>query len=141
MVDIYTDGACSGNPGPGGWGVVILLPQSKKQISGSENETTNQRMELMAVIKALEVLNEPTNVKIHTDSAYVMNAFEQNWFDNWQKNGWKNSRGKPVANRDLWQRLLDLVSQHEVEWVKVKGHSGDKYNEEADRLAKEAIGQ
>ncbi|MCW3489299.1 ribonuclease HI [Dethiobacter alkaliphilus] len=138
-VIIYTDGACSGNPGPGGWGAVLRYGSHEKEISGGDEETTNQRMELQAAISALELLKEPCKVKLHSDSAYLVNAFKQRWFDKWQKNGWVNSKKEPVVNRDLWERLLELDRKHDIEWVKVKGHADDELNNRCDQLARDAV--
>ena len=135
---LYTDGACSGNPGKGGWGAILFYNGIKKEISGSEENTTNNRMELTAVIKGLEALKEPCKVDIYSDSAYVVNAFLQNWVGSWQNNGWKSSKGK-VLNIDLWQRLLQLVSIHSVSWHKVKGHADNEYNNRCDSLARSEI--
>jgi len=140
FVTIYTDGACSGNPGPGGWGAVLLFKDQNKEISGGERDTTNQRMELQAVIGALSALKVTDwDVTIYSDSAYVVNAFKQKWLDNWQKNGWRNSKKEPVANQDLWQQLLLLTGKNRVTMQKVKGHAGDKFNERCDELARQAI--
>ncbi|HZK43719.1 MAG TPA: ribonuclease HI [Syntrophomonadaceae bacterium] len=139
-VIIYTDGACSGNPGPGGWGAVLLYGDNKKEISGFEPQTTNNRMELLAVIKALEVLKvNDWSVTVYSDSAYVVNAIQNNWIGNWQENGWKNSKKDDVANQDLWQRLLILMEINQVTLKKVKGHSGDVWNERCDELATDAV--
>ncbi len=140
QVIIYSDGACSGNPGPGGWGAVLIYGEHKKEISGGEIQTTNQRMELKAVLEALNALKvKGWEVLIHTDSAYVANAFSQGWIDNWQKNGWKNSRKEDVANQDLWQELLSLSKMNRLKFIKVKGHAGDPMNERCDELARGAI--
>lgn len=140
QIDIYTDGACSGNPGPGGWGAVLLYGDNKKEISGAEPQTTNQRMELLAVIKGLEALKVTGwDVTIHSDSAYVVNALNNNWLENWQRNGWKNSKKEDVANQDLWKSLLPLLKLNSIKMKKVKGHSGDKWNERCDDLATGAI--
>jgi ribonuclease HI len=120
-VTIYTDGACSGNPGPGGWAAVLFYGPHRKEISGGERSTTNNRMELTAVIEALKALKEPCRVKLHSDSAYIVNCFHQKWYAKWEKNGWKTAGNKPVENKELWQELLRLVRTHEVEFVKVKG--------------------
>ncbi|MCL2496912.1 MAG: ribonuclease HI [Clostridiales bacterium] len=138
-VHIYTDGACSGNPGPGGWACVLIYDQYRKQLNGAEADTTNQRMELMAAISALEALKEPCQVDLYSDSAYLINAFNRHWLDNWRQNGWINSKKQPVENQDLWRRLLAVVSLHEINWLKVKGHAGDEINELCDMLAREAI--
>ena len=135
---LYTDGACSGNPGKGGWGAILFYNGIKKEISGGEENTTNNRMELTAVIKGLEALKEPCKVDIYSDSAYVVNAFLQNWVGSWQNNGWKSYKGK-VLNIDLWQRLLQLVSIHSVSWHKVKGHADNEYNNRCDSLARSEI--
>lgn len=134
-VEIYTDGACSGNPGPGGWGAVLIYNGVEKQLSGSEIETTNNRMELSAVITALKALKEPCNVTLTTDSKYVCDAINKGWLNSWQKNSWKKADKKPVLNIDLWQELLPLLDKHRVEFIWVKGHNGHKYNEICDKLA------
>ncbi len=134
-VEIYTDGACSGNPGPGGWGAVLIYNGVEKQLSGSEKETTNNRMELCAVIVALKALKEPCNVTLTTDSKYVCDAINKGWLTSWQKNSWKKADKKPVLNIDLWQELLPLLDKHRVEFIWVKGHNGHKYNEICDKLA------
>lgn len=134
-VEIYTDGACSGNPGPGGWGAVLIYNGVEKQLSGSEKETTNNRMELSAVITALKALKEPCNVTLTTDSKYVCDAINKGWLNSWQKNSWKKADKKPVLNIDLWQELLPLLDKHRVEFIWVKGHNGHKYNEICDKLA------
>jgi ribonuclease HI len=136
---VYTDGACSKNPGPGGYGAILSYKETVKEISGFERSTTNQRMELLAAIEALKQLKEPCRVKLHSDSAYLINAFNQNWFRSWLKNGWRNSQGKPVENQDLWQDLLALAETHQIEWIKVKGHSDNMYNNRCDELARGAI--
>lgn len=134
-VEIYTDGACSGNPGPGGWGAVLIYNGVEKQLSGSEKETTNNRMELSAVITALKALKEPCNVTLTTDSKYVCDAINKGWLNSWEKNSWKKADKKPVSNIDLWQELLPLLDKHRVEFIWVKGHNGHKYNEICDKLA------
>lgn len=138
-VEIYTDGACRGNPGPGGWGVILIYGDHVAEHSGYKPNTTNQKMELYAAIQGLEKLKEPCNVKLYTDSAYLVNAFRQKWLDNWQRSGWLNSRKEPVKNRDLWEHLLRLCRMHKVKWVKVKGHSTNQKNNRCDKLAREAI--
>lgn len=138
-VTIYTDGACSHNPGPGGWGAVLMFGSNEKEISGYEAHTTNNRMELTAAIKALEALKEPCRVNLYSDSAYLVNTFKQNWLEKWQRNGWKTSNKGPVENQDLWKQLLELTGKHTVEWVKVKGHSDNEYNNRCDRLARDEI--
>ncbi|RJE48302.1 MULTISPECIES: ribonuclease HI [unclassified Dehalobacter] len=140
-IKIYTDGACSGNPGPGGWAAVLKYGEYEREISGFEANTTNQRMELTAALQGLAALKEPCSVQVHSDSAYLINAFEQKWLSRWQKNGWQSSQKKPVENRDLWVLLLELTAKHEVVWVKVKGHSGHPENERCDELARKAIAQ
>lgn len=138
-VTIYTDGACSGNPGPGGYGAILMLGQNKKEISGGKNNTTNNVMELTAVIEALKLLKRPCKVQLYSDSAYVVNAFLQNWISGWLKNNWKNSNKEEVKNKELWQELLALTNTHEVIFHKVKGHSTNKYNNRCDELARNAI--
>lgn len=135
QIEIYTDGACSGNPGPGGWGAVLVYSGKEKELSGSEKETTNNRMELTAVIMALNALNQPCEVKLTTDSKYVCDAVNKGWVYSWRKNGWKKSDKKPALNVDLWKELLSLLEKHEVEFIWVKGHNGHKYNEICDALA------
>ena len=137
-VEIYTDGACSGNPGKGGWGAVMVYKGIEKEISGGEAQTTNNRMELTAVIKALKLLNEPCEVTLTTDSKYVCDAVNQGWVYGWKKNGWKKADKKPALNVDLWEELLPLLDTHKVEFVWVKGHNGHPYNERCDKLAVEA---
>jgi len=138
-VIIYTDGACSGNPGPGGWGSILMYKGNKKEISGGKTDTTNNVMELTAVIEGLKLLKFPCKVKLYSDSAYVVNAFTQKWIYGWLKNGWKNSNKEPVKNKELWQELYDLTKVHEVEFIKVKGHSDNEYNNRCDELARNAI--
>ena len=133
-VEIYTDGACRGNPGPGGWGVVLIAGKRRKTLHGGEPETTNNRMELMAAIKALNALNGDQAVVLHTDSKYVMDGIND-WLPNWKQRGWKTSKKKSVKNQDLWQALDDAVRRHDIKWVWVKGHDGNPGNEEADALA------
>ena len=135
-VDLYTDGACSGNPGPGGWACVMVYDGTEKEISGFSPDTTNNRMELMGVIKGFEAIRESCQVNIFSDSSYIINAFNEGWIDNWLANHWKRGpRKEPVLNRDLWKKLLSLIEKHQVTWNKVKGHSGHKLNERADKLA------
>lgn len=138
-VIIYTDGACSYNPGPGGWAAVLLYGEHVKEISGGELQTTNQRMEMTAVAEALACLKRSSEVVVHSDSAYVINCFRQSWYVGWRRNGWKNSKGDPVQNRDLWERLLALVEGHKVRFEKVKGHAGVAWNERCDELARQAV--
>lgn len=138
-VNIYTDGACSGNPGPGGWGATLMYKDTIKEISGYVEATTNNRMELLAAIKALEALKEPCVVNLHTDSSYLYNAFTQSWISKWQKNNWKTSKKTPVENHDLWLRLIELNNIHKINWIKVKGHSDNEYNNRCDFLATNEI--
>ncbi|MBR4955013.1 MAG: ribonuclease HI [Clostridia bacterium] len=136
-IEIYTDGACSGNPGPGGWGAVLRYKGVEKELSGGEKDTTNNRMELTAVIKALEALKERCSVTLYTDSKYVSDAFNQGWIYGWLKKDWKKSDGKPVLNKELWQRLYELWKKHEIKLVWVKGHADNYYNNRCDALAVE----
>ena len=138
-VTIYTDGACSGNPGPGGWAALLRYGSHEKELAGYEAHTTNQRMELMAAIKGLEALKKPCSVQLHSDSAYLINAFHRKWLVKWQRNGWLNVKKQPVENQDLWKRLVTLTEKHQVRWVKVEGHSDDELNNRCDYLAKQAI--
>ncbi|WP_404356597.1 ribonuclease HI [Methylotuvimicrobium sp. KM1] len=137
-VIIYTDGACRGNPGPGGWGVFLSYKGSTRELFGGEAQTTNNRMELMAAIQAFEALNRPCSVKIFTDSKYVLQGITE-WMPNWKIRGWLTAAKKPVKNDDLWRRLDTSMARHRVEWIWVKGHSGDQGNETADRLANQGI--
>ncbi|MCD8095956.1 MAG: ribonuclease HI [Ruminococcus sp.] len=136
-VEIFTDGACSGNPGPGGWGAVLRYGQAEKELSGGEASTTNNRMELTAVIKALEALTRPCKVTLYSDSKYIIDSVTKGWAKSWQANGWVKSDKKPALNPDLWKRLLQLLEVHEVSFVWVKGHAGHPENERCDRLAVE----
>jgi ribonuclease HI len=138
MVEIYTDGACKGNPGPGGWGALLRWNGRERQLKGGARNTTNNQMELKAVIEALRVLKRPVQVRITTDSQYVKNGITQ-WIKGWKRNGWKTASKQPVKNRELWQELDGLVSQHQVTWAWVKGHSGHPENELADQLANQGI--
>lgn len=138
-VEIYTDGACSGNPGPGGWGAILKYGDVEKELSGCEPETTNNRMELKAAIEGLNALKEPCQVTLYSDSNYLVQAFNQGWLERWQKNGWRTANKTPVENQDLWQQLLDLAKKHRVKWVWVRGHAGHAYNERCDALATGAI--
>ena len=138
-VIIYTDGACSGNPGPGGWGSILMYKDTKKEISGGNPDTTNNIMEITAVIEGLKLLKEPCKVQIYSDSAYVVNAFNQHWIENWIKKNWQNSKKEPVKNKELWLELYTLVKQHEVKFIKVKGHSDNEFNNRCDELARNAI--
>ena len=136
---IYTDGACSGNPGAGGWGAVLIYNDFKKEISGGEKNTTNNRMELLAAIRALELLKVKCNVKLYSDSAYLVNAFNEGWIENWVKNNWKTASKKPVLNVELWQKLIELTTTHLVTFIKVKGHADNELNNRCDELARTAI--
>lgn len=138
-VIIYTDGACSYNPGPGGWGVVLMYKKSKKELSGGETDTTNNRMELTAVIKGLSALKEPCSVSLYSDSAYVINAMSEGWLDQWMSSGWRTADKKPVKNVDLWQKLTELIAVHKVKFIKVKGHSDNEFNNRCDHLARSEI--
>lgn len=138
IVTIYADGGCRGNPGPGGWGVLLKLGDTEKELCGGERDTTNNRMELTAVIRALEALKRPSTVEVHTDSQYVQKGISA-WIHNWKRNGWRTSDKKPVKNAELWQQLDALAQQHEVKWLWVKGHAGHPGNERADRLANRGI--
>ena len=138
-VVVYTDGACSGNPGPGGWAAIIIDAGEERAVSGSEPSTTNQRMELRGAIEGLAAIPGRRCVNLYTDSAYVMNCFRDRWYERWEKSGWMNSGKQPVANRDLWERLIADTRRHDVRWHKVRGHSGEPLNERVDRLARAAI--
>ena len=136
---LYTDGACSGNPGPGGWGAVLIFNGIEKELSGANPNTTNNVMEITAVIEGLKALKRPCNVNIYSDSAYVVNCFEKDWINNWIKNNWVNSKKEPIKNKELWLELYDLTKIHKVTFNKVKGHSNVKYNNRCDELARNAI--
>lgn len=138
-VEIFTDGACSGNPGPGGWGALLRYKKIEKELSGGEPLTTNNRMELTAVVEALGALKEPCHVTLHTDSKYLKDGITQ-WIKKWKRNGWKTGGNEPVKNRDLWEALDSVVQKHEIEWIWVKGHAGHVENERCDQLARSAIG-
>ena len=138
-VIIYTDGACSGNPGPGGWGAILMYKGAKKEISGGMKETTNNIMEVTAVIEALKCLKVESDVQVYSDSAYTVNAFNQGWIYNWMKNGWKTSGKEPVKNKELWQELYALTKKHKVEFIKVKGHADNEFNNRCDEMARNAI--
>lgn len=135
QVEIHTDGACSGNPGPGGWAAILIFKQIERELSGGERQTTNNRMELTAAIKALEALNEPCEVTLNSDSKYLVDGMTKGWAKSWQKNGWIKSDKKPALNPELWERLLDLCQTHKVKFCWVRGHNGDEYNERCDALA------
>jgi ribonuclease HI len=137
-VAIWTDGACSGNPGPGGWGVILMAGEHRKELFGGEPDTTNNRMELMAAISALEALKKPCEITLHIDSQYVRQGITQ-WIHGWKKNGWKTADNKPVKNAELWQRLEEATKRHRIDWQWVKGHAGDPMNERADELAREGV--
>ena len=138
-VTIYTDGACSGNPGPGGWGAILMCKGKKKEISGGEKETTNNIMELTAVVEGLKMLKYPCEVELYSDSAYVVNSFEKGWIYNWIKNNWKTSGKDDVKNKEIWQELYKLTQTHKVNFIKVKGHSDNEFNNRCDELARNAI--
>ena len=138
-VTIYTDGACSGNPGPGGWGAILMYNGTSKEISGAEKDTTNNIMEITAVLEALKLLKEECEVQVYSDSAYVVNAFNQGWIENWRKNNWRTAGKDPVKNQPLWEELYTLTQNHKVEFIKVKGHSDNEYNNRCDFLATSAI--
>ena len=139
-VNIYTDGACKGNPGPGGWGAWLIAGENSKELCGGEPVTTNNRMELMAVIRALQALKRACNVKVYTDSVYVQKGMTE-WIESWKKRGWRTADKKPVKNDDLWQELDAIAQQHQIEWLWVKGHAGDAGNERADALANQGVAQ
>jgi ribonuclease HI len=138
LIDIFTDGACSGNPGPGGWGALLRWRGTEKELSGGEHETTNNRMEMMAAIRALEALKRPAHVRIHTDSVYLRDGITK-WIHGWKRNGWKTAAKKPVKNDDLWRALEAEMARHRVTWDWVKGHAGHDENERADALAREGM--
>ena len=138
-VIIYTDGACSGNPGPGGWGTILMYKEYKKELSGGAKDTTNNIMEITAVLEGLRALKAKCEVEIYSDSAYVVNAFNSHWIDEWKKNGWRNSKKEEVKNKELWQELDSLVQKYNAVFIKVKGHSDNEYNNRCDELAREAI--
>jgi ribonuclease HI len=140
-VTIYTDGACSGNPGPGGWAAILIAGEDAERLTGGEPHTTNNRMELTAALEALKALDEPSTVTLHTDSAYLSNAFNQGWLDSWQENDWQTSSNDDVKNKGLWKALLKQAERHEVEWVWVKGHADNELNNMADELAVAAMEQ
>lgn len=140
IVDIFTDGACSGNPGPGGWGAILRFGNVEKELNGGEEQTTNNRMELMAAIRAIEAVKRPCEIHLHTDSEYLRQGITT-WIHSWKKRGWKTADKKPVKNQDLWERLDKAIATHDVTWHWVKGHSGHAENERADELARLAIRQ
>lgn len=138
-VDIYTDGACSGNPGKGGWAAILIYNGREKEISGAAPETTNNRMELLAIIEGLRALKESCKVNLYSDSAYALEAFNKGWIDEWQRNKWKTASKQEVKNKDLWSALLIEIKKHEMTWIKVKGHADNEYNNRCDELARKAI--
>ncbi|WP_424195729.1 ribonuclease HI [Ampullimonas aquatilis] len=139
VIDIYTDGACKGNPGPGGWGALLVAGEHKKELFGGEANTTNNRMELLAVIRALESLKNISEIRLHTDSQYVQKGMTE-WIDGWIKRGWRTASKEPVKNADLWQQLQKLAQPHKIDWIWVRGHNGHPGNEAADELANRGIG-
>ena len=138
-VIIYTDGACSGNPGPGGWGAILMYKDTKKEISGGKKDTTNNVMELTAALEALKLLKFPCEVELYSDSAYLVNGFNQGWIYGWQKNNWKNSSKEPVKNKEIWEEIYKMTQKHKVKFIKVKGHSDNELNNRCDELARNAI--
>lgn len=138
-VIIYTDGACSGNPGKGGWGAILMYGDLKKEISGANKDTTNNQMELTAPIEALKLLKKPCKVTVYSDSAYLVNAFTNGWIKNWKRNGWKTADKKDVKNKELWLEIDKFMQVHDITWIKVKGHADNKYNNRCDELAVSAI--
>lgn len=135
-VTIYTDGACSGNPGPGGWGAILMYQDVKKEISGGEKNTTNNKMELLAAIEALNLLKESCDVELYSDSAYLINCFQNGWLESWKKKNWVNSKREKVKNIELWMKLDELSKIHNIKWIKVKGHADNEYNNRCDELAR-----
>ena len=138
-VIIYTDGACSGNPGPGGWGAILMYKDTKKEIFGNKENTTNNVMELTAVIEGLKLLKFPCEVELYSDSAYLVNGFNQGWIYGWQKNNWKNSSKEPVKNKEIWEEIYKMTQKHKVKFIKVKGHSDNEFNNRCDEMARNAI--
>ena len=138
-VVIYTDGACKGNPGPGGWGAILMYKGVKKEISGGMKNTTNNIMEITAVVEALKCLKVESDVQVYSDSAYTVNAFKQGWIYNWMKNGWRTANKEPVKNKELWQELYALTKKHKVEFIKVKGHADNEFNNRCDEMARNEI--
>lgn len=139
QVEVYTDGACSGNPGEGGWGAVLIYGEHKIEMSGYEKSTTNNKMELTAALEALKKLKEPCRVNLYSDSAYLINAFSQGWIDKWIKTGWKRNKNEEVKNVELWKELIKLSEYHSITWIKVKGHADNEYNNRCDKLATDEI--
>ncbi len=140
-VIIYTDGACSGNPGPGGWGAILMYNDNKKEISGGQKDTTNNVMELTAALEALKLLKYPCEVELYSDSAYLINGFLNGWIYNWKKNNWKTANKEPVKNKEIWEELYEMTQTHKITFIKVKGHSDNEYNNRCDELARQAIKQ
>ena len=138
-VIIYTDGACSGNPGPGGWGAILMYKDTKKEISGGKKDTTNNVMELTAALEALKLLKFPCEVELYSDSAYLVHGFNQGWIYGWQKNNWKNSSKEPVKNKEIWEEIYKMTQKHKVKFIKVKGHSDNEFNNRCDEMARNAI--
>jgi ribonuclease HI len=138
-LEIYTDGACSGNPGPGGYAAIVITDGGEEVVSGGFADTTNNRMELIAAIEGLKSVKEKSDVSLYSDSAYLINCFEKRWIDSWKKNGWKNASKEPVKNKDLWEDLDRLRAFHKIKWIKVKGHSDNKYNNRCDEIARSEI--
>ncbi len=139
QITIYTDGACSGNPGPGGWGCILMYKEHRRESSGGAENTTNNRMEITAALEALKLLKEPCQVDLYTDSAYLCNALEKKWLETWSKNGWKTASKSNVENQDLWKELLTLMQKHDVQFHKVKGHADNEFNNRCDKLARDAV--
>jgi ribonuclease HI len=138
-VIIYTDGACSGNPGPGGWGTILMYNGNKKEISGAKNNTTNNVMELTAALEGLKMLKFPCEVELYSDSAYLVNSFSQGWIYNWKKNNWKTASKEPVKNKEIWEEIYNLTQIHKVKFIKVKGHADNEFNNRCDEMARNAI--
>ena len=138
-VIIYTDGACSGNPGPGGWGAILMYNGNKKEISGAKNNTTNNVMELTAALEGLKMLKYPCEVELYSDSAYLVNGFSQGWIYNWKKNNWKTASKEPVKNKEIWEEIYNLTQIHKVKFIKVKGHADNEFNNRCDEMARNAI--
>ena len=138
-VIIYTDGACSGNPGPGGWGAILMAGENKKEISGGKKDTTNNVMELTAALEALKLLKYPCEVDLYSDSAYLVNGFDKGWIYNWNKNNWKTSNKEPEKNKEIWEAIYKMTQTHKIKFIKVKGHSDNEFNNRCDELARNAI--